>query len=464
MTPTSLSCGIIKIVREPSIQLAALETHWARIKKKIEKRRRTLAQRIPPDDPIKLSVDLLTPIGCDTDENLYTQALAYLCDERNEHDLQRSVLICILRKIKTLCPRGSTAFSAAGRALYMMDRKGAIIDPRAEYKHDTGRSDVWITLRHKQNHALIVIENKIGAHVRAEQLAGYRNEAQSWCKHHHAPPPLLVLLTRKDEEKEKENWVNLTYLQLASALRQVWMANKNSTGAPWLGLYISSITAGVLDIDVKARPQDFKRTDIESYLDEILVPFSGETLMTKKLSIPAISREFDFYVRNASIVDEIFEDANVEQSLRELTEVVYDRAEETMNLLLRNAQTTLRAVVGKFFRADWQRRLSREEWEWWSPIYSPGRGPRRRIGSAGLYVSFREKEPTLVGWVRLRGGAKRQDELLGTADSLDGVVKEDNYVCWFKKPLKLNTTRAEVQRDIKRQAGAFFKRAKPVLR
>lgn len=453
--------GLLKTIREPSIQLGALEPNWAPIKRHIETRRRDIAAHLPPDDPIKLSIDLLTPIGCAVDENLHTRALAFLCDEHKPHGLQRSVLINILRKIKTFCPRDSTSASAAARSLYMLNRKGTEVDVKPEYRHDTGRCDVWIKLRQRQGHALIVIENKIGAPVRADQLAGYKAEASTWCKRHHAPPALLVLLARK--EAKQKDWVNLNYLQLASALREAWLENNVTIGRAWLGMYIASITAGVLDIDVNNRPEDINLIELQAYMGESFGSPRGDTLVTKKLAIPAISREFVFYVRNASVMDEIYGNGKVKPSVRELTETVYDRAEATMYLLLKEVRTSFRSAVHNLFRAKWEQRISREEWEWWAPIYSPGRGPRKRIGSVGFWVSFRQKDPALVGWARLRGGVKGQDELLRTTEKIDGVTRDDNYVYWFDQPLKLTTTRDELQRDIQRKAKAFFRAAKPLL-
>jgi hypothetical protein len=460
--PVSYRRGLASVARAESSQLASLRRCWEQIRSQIEKRRRLIARIVPDDDPIRLPVDLLAPIGCGQNENLHTQALAYLCDESKEHGLNRRVLICVLQTIKKLCPRASATASSAARALYMLGRKGTDIDVKPEYKHDTGRCDIWIKLCLRNRYALIVIENKIGAQVRPEQLAGYKSEAKTWCKHHHAPQALLVLLAKKNTEQN--DWVSLGYLQLASALRKAWLDNKDTRGGDWLGLYIASIATAVLGIDVNNEPEAIKPIDLQTYMDGSWNLSPGGKLMSKKLIAPAISREFDFYVRNASIMDEIGANDNTSSTLRELTVDVYDRAEASMCRLLQDAQSALRAGAKNRFRADWGRRISREEWEWWAPIYTPGRGPRKRIGSVGVFVSFVQKDPALKAWARLRGGAKGQEQLMHVVEKIDGVTKENDYVCWFDETIKLATTRDELHAKIKKAAGVFFKAAKPVLR
>ena len=102
---------------------------------------------------------------------------------------------------------------------------------------------------HKKNgEALIVIENKINAPEGKGQLPRYEAEARKWCKEHKGSS-LLIYLSR-DGRKVDESWLNLSYLDLASALRYVWRRRRSAPGHAWLGLYISAITRGVLGIDI----------------------------------------------------------------------------------------------------------------------------------------------------------------------------------------------------------------------
>jgi len=57
----------------------------------------------------------------------------------------------------------------------------------------------------------------------------------------------------------------LSYLDLASALRNAWARNRGAAGSEWLALYITSITRGVLGIDI-ARRGGASVQDIETYL------------------------------------------------------------------------------------------------------------------------------------------------------------------------------------------------------
>jgi hypothetical protein len=45
---------------------------------------------------------------------------------------------------------------------------------------------------------------------------------------------------------KRQWWVPVSYLQVAAALRLAWKRNKTAPGRSWLGLYINSITQGVV--------------------------------------------------------------------------------------------------------------------------------------------------------------------------------------------------------------------------
>jgi hypothetical protein len=113
------------------------------------------------------------------------------------------------------------------------------------------RCDIWITLQARKKAALIVIENKIAAREGAGQLGWYEREARKWCKKHKGRSLLVWLAPEK--RNASDGWANLSYLELASALRKAWRRNLRAVGRPWLGLYIAAITSGVLGIDINRR-------------------------------------------------------------------------------------------------------------------------------------------------------------------------------------------------------------------
>ncbi len=121
-------------------------------------------------------------------------------------------------------------------------------------------------MRNANDAALIIIENKIDAPEGKGQLGWYEAEARKWCEKNKGRS-LLVYLARKNRQTGlgDDPWLGLSYLDFASALRDVWRRSRSAPGRAWLGLYISAITRGLLGIDVD-RLQDTTIEVIESYL------------------------------------------------------------------------------------------------------------------------------------------------------------------------------------------------------
>jgi hypothetical protein len=264
--------ALLRTVREPSVTLDALKQSWPAVESELAEKRVRVDRRIPDDDPIRFPVDLLGPLDVIEDETRHTRALAYLLDPSQSHGLEKSVLREILQKTKQAGGR-----SEAPKILGLLQGNRTRISVTPEYRYrieghrgrSVARADIWVELKTRTDAALIVVENKINAPEASGQLGWYERKARDWCKKHkgHASQ-LLIFLTRDQtgaKSSDSGQWVALSYLRLAAALRTVWLSERKAAGRPWLGLYISSITRGLLGLDVR---ESADVTEIEEYLGE----------------------------------------------------------------------------------------------------------------------------------------------------------------------------------------------------
>lgn len=260
-----------RLVRKPSLELEALEKVWPATRRNFIRKRRELLAAVPKDDPVRLTVDLLHSIKCASDETLHTQALAYALDPTQGHGFGKTVAQALLETIARLRPR-----AGAARVLRRIRKKNVKIRVRPEYRYriegyrnrSIARSDIWVEARVRKTSALIVIENKIGAAESEGQLTWYEQKARSWCRKEGHSRCLLIFLTRDGRiarTAKKHPWISLSYLQLAAALRTAWKRTTSSAGHSWLGLYIASISRGLLGME----PEEWDSVslaDIETYL------------------------------------------------------------------------------------------------------------------------------------------------------------------------------------------------------
>jgi PD-(D/E)XK nuclease superfamily len=200
----------------PSRELEVLGSHWNGEVKKIEHERYRFRNKIKsetPDDPILSRIDLFSPIDSTDDERFHTRALAYLLDWRMPHGFDAR----ILRSVLEAMPHGS----GARKVLSLLSRKEKGIYVDAEFLY----CDIWIEIHARGHAALIIIENKVGAPEGKNQLPSYEKKADEWCKQHKRAKPerLLVYLTPTGKEPSSPNWLRFSYLQMASALRKVWL-------------------------------------------------------------------------------------------------------------------------------------------------------------------------------------------------------------------------------------------------
>jgi hypothetical protein len=261
--------ALLKAVRQPSPMLERLDEHWPTLERQILKKRRKLSSEISDDDPIRCPVDLLTPINRILDETTHTRALAYLLNPLEEHGFRKKVMAAVLTQLPRR--KGAAKFAA------LLRQKRTRVDVVPEYRYSIdgsrtrslARNDIRIEIRNNKTAALIVIENKIDASIGKGQLEWYEDDARKWCKRNRGlnGRSLLVYLGRSPRETKAadDQWLDLSYLDLASALRKIWRRGRSASGHAWLGLYISAIAVGILGIDVN-RLRDTTIKDIETYL------------------------------------------------------------------------------------------------------------------------------------------------------------------------------------------------------
>ena len=250
--------SLLHFVRRPSRDLQALKLHWPRVQKQIEAERARLRKAIKDDDPIELPLDLLGPLARTLDETTHTRALAFLLDRTRTHGFGTNVLMELIGR----CPKSPKTL----RILRLASCASHIpVEPEFRFRTDfsadrsLARCDIRLEVKGTKANAIVIIENKIRHTESDGQLDWYEKHADKWCDEHHPAEQLLIYLTRHGDEASSSKWINLSYLDLACALRQVWMRSKNAHGSSWLRLYIATIARGLLQIDTRrATPEQIK--------------------------------------------------------------------------------------------------------------------------------------------------------------------------------------------------------------
>jgi hypothetical protein len=262
---------LLKIKQKESAALRSLKRVWPHVQSRAKIERQRLAKKIGRNDPLRLPLDLLRPIERSADENTHTRALAYLLDPdpKHGHGLGKYALIRILEAI----PRRY----GAAKLLRVLRRERTQVSVTPEHRYlfidgkrrSVARCDIWIEMKHEsRGAALVIIENKIDAPEGKGQLSRYEAEADRWKKHHKGHV-LLIYLTREKRENGtvQGRWANLSYLDVAFALRKVWAAQPQAPGREWLSLYIATVMRHVVGIDVD-RLHNTPIGQLERYLGE----------------------------------------------------------------------------------------------------------------------------------------------------------------------------------------------------
>ena len=246
-----------KLMRAPSESLRSLRAQWPQAATSLREERRRVLAKIPTDDPINASNDLLGPLNSATDENHHTRALAYLFDPFRAHGLGRLPLVSFLDEVRDSVEGTNHEVSRVLLMLRSHRAKVVVIPERRHILSSTPlrgvrRTDVWIEIRVDRKTRLIVIENKIRSKDQKEQLNDYTHVARDWCKRHaNGSEPVLIFLTRDIIESESARancWLPFSYAGLACSLRRTLRGKTQADGSEWLRLYIASLAHGVLGL------------------------------------------------------------------------------------------------------------------------------------------------------------------------------------------------------------------------
>jgi hypothetical protein len=262
---------LLKMIRQPTLELGLLSLHWQNVEKQIKQEQLELARKIPADDPIRLPINLFAPIGRTLDETLHTRVLSYLLDDKASHGFRKNALAALVEKIKHTSRPNKEA--AEFLALLRQKRTKVAVTPEYRYRvedfnRSVARCDIWIELHSAKIDALLIIENKINAPEAKDQLKWYEQKARTWSKQHpKSIEPILIFLTldKRESKSASSSWLTLSYIELAAALRKVWLKAEDGFGREWLALYIASITGGVLGIEHNKLGRA-ALSDIETYL------------------------------------------------------------------------------------------------------------------------------------------------------------------------------------------------------
>jgi len=254
------------LLRTPSRDLQALQAKWPEIDDGLSKERQALLARVPHDDPIRDTTDLLSPLNSDAGEVLHTLALAYIFSPLRSHGLGHAPLAQFLAAVLKIPEAKGSAASEIITALRSPRTEVAVIPERRHILAKTRlrkvpRTDIWIEVRGRTGTRVIVIENKIYSLEQDRQLDDYALQTTSWCKKHAGNSrPLLIFLTRdgrRPTADRKKCWIPVSYASLTGVLRRIWQRNKGARGAGWLRLYIASQLRGVHGLTINGnRPLD----------------------------------------------------------------------------------------------------------------------------------------------------------------------------------------------------------------
>ena len=271
--------SLLRTVWKPSLELEMLKHCWPAVQQEFDKKRRRLDRMIPKNDPLRLPVDLLSPLNKRDDETLHTRALAYLLDPLNGHGFGNAVLGALLQNVKQNVKQDASRRSEAAQILQALTCKGTNISVMPEYRYrvegapekSAARADVWVEIRAGSEAGLIVIENKINARESSGQLGWYERKAGEWGRGQPGRAVSLLIFIAPEQHKvessDTDEWVVLSYVELAAALRTVWKCKRRAVGRSWLGLYIASITRGLLRLEISSA-EGTELTQIQTYVGE----------------------------------------------------------------------------------------------------------------------------------------------------------------------------------------------------
>jgi hypothetical protein len=193
------------------------------------------------------------------------------------------------------------------------------------------------------------------------------------------------------------------------------------------------------------------------------------------IKIPAITKEVDFVGRYATAIEEVLDSGK--GSLLDLTEKVVQRAESDVESTLRKLEEQVSHAAKSILRIEWINTSRGSNWHSKARLFVP-MGPKKRIGSVGLYLDNEPMPIRLLGWVwPSKGGLDgrrelvracrkklRSDVLLASehVDRFPGWADDDGII-WYEEGVSLRTSLEDLAADLKEHARKFFKCSAAVL-
>jgi hypothetical protein len=218
-----------------------------------------LLARLPPDDPARTTTGLLEFLGQPRRETLHTAAIGSLLGPDLGGGTARLRAFLELALARACVDMPSPASIAAAK-----------IAVETSYTLRAGRKTLYPTpdLRIEVGRLVVVVENKIDALDREDQLSSYRDAARA---HHGDAEFVFVYLTPAGDspsQEDAEEWIPLSYRDLTLRWRSV-LAADGREGRTWpdaARAYLSTLTCGICNWRVGRPLTRAERATVVPYL------------------------------------------------------------------------------------------------------------------------------------------------------------------------------------------------------
>ncbi len=193
-------------------------------------------QALDPDSPLRCPVSAFGSRDAGKNEGWHTRLLAWLLDPQGEHGFGSALLKGFLDRVGISC----------------QDREPACVTSMPERSVEGGKKiDIWVegcweggTAAGAHESWLVVIECKVKGGEGPGQLGCYAAAVGQ----EPARTTRMVFLTPEGREPTSEDWVPLSFLELAQVL---WQAGRDRRDAPGFALlkhYLVTILRDVLEV------------------------------------------------------------------------------------------------------------------------------------------------------------------------------------------------------------------------
>lgn len=189
---------------------------------------------LPEDDPLRCPVSLFGALGLGRVEQAHTNALAWLLDPRQSHDLKTCLLNTLLGRVAYSTPPSNVNVHEmrSEYPLFLYDKRLGRIDV-----YGTG---TWITGDRMPSSWLLAIEAKIDAREGDGQLERYDKWIEARRGNRYA---VKVFLTPEGRQPEAAvtGWVPLSFLELVRIFREPYPQLRDRCGFHLLRFYLTGI-------------------------------------------------------------------------------------------------------------------------------------------------------------------------------------------------------------------------------